>query len=247
MFQLRDCIKAYMVLLRSFLRALPWWWKKQGSGYPRLGVKAVQRIMKQEHWPAYRERMLWACRAQEEAREAKRIAHNQETYSMPRHAMLYTSGLAHHFVHPRQLSQEARHTHPSLQQAHQRTSLRPQQTPTPPPSPQPHPITLTASPLPAAAAAPLVLAHILILQPHPLALVRPAHQLHMGLEALRVDLQQLAPYCPLTTSTLPPGEGITVSSCAWSTLTTSPLSSSATSATYLLASASTRPCSSRAP
>jgi hypothetical protein len=87
-FQLRDCIKAYMVVLRSFLRALPWWLEKQGSGYPLLGVQAVQRILEHEHWPAYRERMLWACRAQEEAREAKRTAHNQETYSMPRHAML---------------------------------------------------------------------------------------------------------------------------------------------------------------
>jgi hypothetical protein len=88
MFQLCDCIKAYMVLLRSFLRALPWWLEKQGSGYPLLGVKAVQRIKEHEHWPAFHERMLWACRAQEEAREGKRTAHNQETYSMPRHAML---------------------------------------------------------------------------------------------------------------------------------------------------------------
>jgi hypothetical protein len=82
--ELRNCIKAYMVLLRSFLRALPWWLQREGSGYPLLGAKAVQDIKKHEHWPAYDERMLWACRAQEEAREAKRIAQCRRCHLQPR-------------------------------------------------------------------------------------------------------------------------------------------------------------------
>jgi hypothetical protein len=70
--QLCSSIQAYIVLHRSFLRALPWWLRpeQQGDSYPLRTVPQVQDVLQHEHWPAYRDQVALAKAAAGLSREA---------------------------------------------------------------------------------------------------------------------------------------------------------------------------------
>ena len=65
--ELQLCSEADIYLHRSFLRALPLWLDRQGAGYPLYDL--LEPIREHPGWPAYRERLLWCSRSQEQERQ----------------------------------------------------------------------------------------------------------------------------------------------------------------------------------
>lgn len=71
--QLQQCSEADIYLHRSFLRALPLWLDRQGAGYPLYDL--LKPIREHRGWPAYKARLLWCSRSQEQERQASWEVH----------------------------------------------------------------------------------------------------------------------------------------------------------------------------